>query len=182
MSKHFKLIWQHYNYCAFSLLPVTTAKRNPAGLWLTSEENALMTVVALCFSWDLCSVLHDWVWAGQSNHIPMDLWFVGFFLACFYFHQNFRYFLGQYPHLKFCKPSLRGIAIEEGVVGVWKHMVSWACQVFARHVHTNRWGNVCMVSEESLSLFNLSRGKMSPGWAKFRQKPAGRHSVLYTST
>lgn len=81
MSKHFKLIWQQYNYCAFSRLLMTRAvfsKRNPAGLWLTSEENSLMTVVALCFSWDMCSVLHDWVWAGQSNHIPVDWWFVVF--------------------------------------------------------------------------------------------------------
>lgn len=34
-----------------------------------------MSVVALSFSWDMCSVLHDWVWAGQSNRIPVDLWF-----------------------------------------------------------------------------------------------------------
>lgn len=96
MSKHFQLIWQQHNYCAFRPLPMTTAvfsKRSPAGLWLTSEENALMTAVALCFSWDLCTVLHDWVRAGQSNGIPMDLWFMGFFPGLFFFYQNVRYFL-----------------------------------------------------------------------------------------
>lgn len=173
MSKHFQLIWQQHNYCAFRPLPMTTAvfsKRSPAGLWLTSEENALMTAVALCFSWDLCTVLHDWVRAGQSNGIPMDLWFMGFFPGLFFFYQNVRYFLW----LRFCKCNLRTITTEEGVVGVGM------ANVFARHVHTNRWDNVCMASEESLSLFNLSRGKMSPGWANSDKKQQEGTDVLWT--
>lgn len=159
---------------------MTTAvfsKRNPTGLWLTSQENALMTVMALCFSWDMCSVLHDWVWAGQSNRIPIDLGFGFFSWFVFPFTRiSDTSWVGTHTS-GFANVTSKESPLAKKLCECerQKKVVSWACHVFARPGHTNRWGNVCMVSEETLSLFNLNRGKTSLGWAKFRQKPAGRH-------